>query len=110
MITGITVTLVNLVENGTDPLGNPIYNEVETEVENVLVAPSSTDDVTTSVSLYGRQARYTMAIPKGDNHTWENQKVRFFGETWRVFGMALTGIEANIPLSWNTKYYLERYE
>ena len=110
MITGITVTLVNQTQTGTDPFGNPVFTETETPVDNVLVAPASTDDVTTSVSLYGRMARYTMAIPKGDTHEWENQKVSFFGSTWRVFGLPMTGIEANIPLSWNTKYYLERYE
>lgn len=110
LIVGITVTLVNTVITGTDPLGNPVYREESTDVENCLVAPASTDDITTSVNLYGKQARYILAVPKGDAHTWENQEVRFFGVSWRVFGFPLTGIEANIPGPWNTKYYLERYE
>lgn len=109
MIKGITVTLVTLEQTGTDPFGAPVYGEVETDVENVLVAPSTTDDITRTEQLYGKKAVYTMAIPKGDTHTWQDQKVRFFGETWRVFGFPETGIEANVPLDWNTKWQVERY-
>ena len=29
---------------------------------------------------------------------------------WRVFGMELEGIEQLIPLDWNKKVYVERYE
>lgn len=109
MIVGIPVTLVNKIYNGLDPLGNPRYRYSSETVENVLVAPASTDDITTSVNLYGKQARYIMAVPKGDQHNWVDQQVRFFGVTWQVFGLPMTGIEANVPGPWNTKYYLERY-
>lgn len=109
MIQGITVTLINEVETGVDAFNVPIYEEVETEVANVLVAPSTTDEVANSLNLYGKMAVYTIALPKGDTNYWQNQKVRFFGETWRVFGYPQTGIEANIPLSWNTKWMVERY-
>lgn len=110
MIVGIPVTLVNQIYNGTDPLGNPRYRYNRTTVENCLVAPASTDDITTSVNLYGKQARYILAVPKGDQNNWIDQQVIFFGVTWRVFGFPMTGIDENIPGPWNTKYYLERYE
>ena len=106
---GITVTLINEVEIGEDRLGNPVYEDVETEVENVLVAPASVDDITSSIQLHGKQAVYTIAIPKGDAHVWQDQRVRFFNETWRVFGFPQTGIDALIPLDWNTKWKVVRY-
>lgn len=110
MIHGITVTLINQVQNGVDAFNAPIYTETETDVDNVLVAPSSTDDVTESLNLWGKKAVYTLGLPKGDNHVWKDQKVRFFGETWRVIGLPKQGIEANVPTQWHIKWMVERYE
>lgn len=107
---GITITLVDTVENGVDPFGAPIVSKVEIPVENVLVAPSSTDDVTNQLSLTGKMISYTLAIPKGDTHDWENKVVIFFGKRWRTVGIPLEGIESLIPLSWNRKVMVERYE
>lgn len=109
-IKGITVTLINNKEVGRDPFDNPIYEDVEISVDNVLVSPTSSDDVINTKDLTGRTAVYTLAIPKGDTNTWENQEVRFFGERWRVFGIPLQGIEELIPLDWNKKVMVERYE
>ena len=109
-IKGITVTLIARQETGKDPFDNPIYTDVEIPVENVLVSPTSSDDVVNTLSLTGRKAVYTLAIPKGDTHTWENQEVRFFDKRWRVFGIPLEGIEELIPLDWNRKVMVERYE
>lgn len=108
-IKGITVTLINRKEVGRDPIGEPIYEEVPIEVENVLVSPTSSDDIVNNFELYGKKAVYTLAIPKGDTNNWTDAKVKFFGETWRTFGIPLEGIEAMIPLSWNKKVQVERY-
>ena len=107
---GITITLINKVQTGTDPFDNPIYEDVEIEVDNVLVSPTSTDDIVNTMNLTGRKAVYTLAIPKGDTNDWENKEVRFFGERWRVIGMPLQGIDELIPLDWNKKVMVERYE
>jgi hypothetical protein len=107
---GITVTLINKVQTGTDPFDNPIYEDVEIEVDNVLVSPTSTDDVVNTMDLTGRKAVYTLAIPKGDTNDWENKEVRFLGERWRVIGMPLQGIDELIPLDWNKKVMVEHYE
>lgn len=109
-IKGITVTLINKKEIGRDPFDNPIIEDVEIDVDNVLVSPTSSDDIANTKDLTGRTAVYTLAIPKGDTNTWENQEVRFFGERWRVFGIPLQGIEELIPLDWNKKVMVERYE
>lgn len=108
-IHGIRVTLINEVIAGYDSLGNAIYTETETPVDNVLIAPTGTQEVIDNLSLYGKKSVYQIAIPKGDTHTWVDQKVRFFGQTWRVFGDVVEGIEDMIPLGWNAKYNVERY-
>ena len=107
---GITVVLVNKQKVGEDPFGGAIYEDIEIPVENVLVTPTLSDDVINHLNLTGRKAVYTLAIPKGDTNTWENQEVRFFGESWRVFGIPVQGIDHLIPLDWNKKVTVERYE
>ena len=108
-IKGITVTLINKRETGKDPFGSPIYEDVEALVDNVLVSPTSSDDIVNQLNLTGKKAVYTLAIPKGDAHKWEDQEVRFFGKRWRVFGFVTQGIEELIPLDWNKKVMVERY-
>ena len=107
---GITVTLYEVTQTGTDDFGEPVYTETPTDVENVLVSPSTSQEILDTVNLYGRKAVYTLGIPKGDSHDWENRRVDFFGERWRVFGVPTKGIEELIPLDWNTKVTVERYE
>lgn len=109
-IKGMTVTLVDTVEVGRDHFNKPIYEEQPIKVENVLVAPTSSDDVVNEQSLSGRTAVYTLAIPKGDTHDWENKEVLFFGKRWRTFGIPLEGMDHLIPLDWNKKVMVERYE
>lgn len=110
MLKGITVTLVNKSQTDTDHFGTPIYTDVEKQVDNVLVAPASADDIVNHMTLTGRKAVYTLGIPKGDTNNWENAEVIFFGQRWRTFGIPTMGIEAMIPLDWNMKVMVERYE
>lgn len=106
---GITVTLIEKVESGKDPFGAPIFTESEVGVSNILVSPTSTDDVINQLSLTGKKVSYTLAIPKGDAHNWINTQVEFFGETWQTVGYPIEGIEELIPLEWNKKVMVERY-
>ena len=109
MIKGITVVLQQRTPIGTDAFNRDTYTETSVNVDNVLVAPSSADDVTTSQELHGKKAVYTLAIPKGDTHDWNDAVVSFFGQQWHTVGFPLEGIEANIPLDWNKKVMVERY-
>ena len=109
MIKGTTVIVKTKVQIGTDGFNRPIYKFIDEEVENVLIAPASSDDVFTSNDLYGKRAVYTLAIPKKDNHNWIDTCVEFFGTTWKTFGFPQEGIEENIPLEWNKKVMVERY-
>ena len=115
-IRGITVKLYEkkqkIADDGqliVDGFGKPIYDEVPTEVKNVLVTPSSSDDLVTNTDLTGKKAVYTLAIPKGDTHDWENKKVEFFGEKFQTFDIPIKGIDELIPLDWNMKVKVERY-
>lgn len=110
LIKGIKIILFNKIKTGENPFGEDIYKEVEIEVDNVLISPIQTEDVINQLDLTGRKAVYTLAIPKGDKNTWENQTVKFFGEKWKVIGKPLQGIEELIPLDWNKKVMVERYE
>ena len=109
---GITVTLYERTQTGTDEFNRPIYEEAPAEVHNVLVAPADTggQEVLDALNLTGRKAVYTLAIPKGDNHHWEGNRVEFFGESWHVIGIPTEGIEDLIPLQWNRKVQVERVE
>lgn len=107
---GITVTLYAKTQTGTDGFGDPVYTETEISVDDVLVYPSTSTEILEMVNLYGKKAVYTLAIPKGDANDWEDRRVSFFGEDWRTFGIPTEGIEDNIPLRWNKKVTVERYE
>lgn len=109
-IHGIQITLIDKQVVSVDPFGTPVVKDVEILVDNVLVSPTSTDDVTNQLSLTGKKAVYTLAIPKGDLHDWGNKEVIFFGQKWRTVGFATEGIESMIPLEWNKKVMVERYE
>ncbi len=102
-IKGITVVLIDRCETGVDPFGQPVFEEKEEPVENVLIKPNSTEDMQYQMNLTGEKAVYTMAIPKGDTHDWEDKTVKFFGRTWKTIGIPLEGIDAMIPLEWNRK-------
>lgn len=109
-IKGITVTLVTKKEIGMDSFGQPILKDIEVNVENVLVSPTSTDDIINQLELHGKKAIYTLAIPKNDKNNWEDVEVIFFNKRWRTFGFSIEGIEEMIPLDWNKKVMVERYE
>lgn len=109
MITGRTVVLLEKQQTGVDAFNRPTYAEVPVEVENVLIAPLSDQEVLDTLNLTGRKAVYQLGIPKGDAHNWENQRVQFFGETWQVIGIPTEGQSELIPLFWNKKVKVERY-
>ena len=110
MIHGIPVTLYTVQQTGSDDFGAPIYKETAVTVDNVLVAPASNTEILETTNLYGKKAVYTLGIPKGDTHVWEGRKVSFFGQDFRVFGIPTQGIDDLIPLEWNKKVTVERYE
>lgn len=110
VIKGIQVILINKIESGVDPFGVPIYEDKEIIVDNVLVTPTSTDEIVNQLELSGKRAVYTLAIPKNDTNNWDNSEVKFFGKTWRTIGAPKQGIDHLIPLDWNKKVEVELIE
>lgn len=108
---GIAVTLYERTQTGTDALNHPTYTETPVIVDNVLVAPLADTEILEMFNLTGRRAEYQLGIPKGDTHDWTaGNKVSFYGLDWRIIGMPTKGIDHLIPLSWNDKVKVERYE
>ena len=109
-IKGMPVTLFERTQTGVDGFNRPIYSETPVVVENVLVGEPSTEDITNDLQVYGKRLAYVLAIPNGDAHNWADVHVEFWGERFRTYGAPTQGIEDNIPLDWNKKVKVERYE
>jgi hypothetical protein len=100
---GSDVILYEKAKVGTDPVGNPIWSETPVIVPNVLITPSSDTEITDSLNLHGKKAVYTLSVPKGDIHNWEDSKVDLFGERFQTIGKGLQFIDKLVPLDWNLK-------
>lgn len=109
MISGITVTLYDRVLTGTDAFNRPVYTEEDIDVDNVLVYPATSEDVISEQNLSGKHLEYYLCVPKGDENTWTDRNVSFFGETWHVYSFPEAWIDANNPSVWNQRYKCERY-
>ena len=109
MIHGIQILLYEKQKTDVDAFNAPVYTETHVEVQNVLIGEPSTEDVVNEMQLYGKRLAYTLGIPKGDTHDWEDVTVEFFGQKFRTYGGVTQGIEDLIPLAWNKKVKVERY-
>lgn len=100
---GETVIVVRSVEVGRDPANNPITEESESAVEDVLVAPGPLADAHESNRPKGVEVRYTLHFPKtydGGDLTGASIKVR--GEDpLAVVGSPRTYTTENTPTRWN---------
>lgn len=110
MIKGITVILYERTQIGVDELNDPVYSESPVEVKNVLVSQPDSAEIVNSTTLEGKQAEYVLCIPKGDTHSWENSRVTIWSEDFVTFGKVTQHIEENVPLRWNKKVQVARYE
>ena len=109
-MTGVSIVLYNKTETGLDDFNHPIYSETAETIENVLIGEPSTQEIIDTLNLTGRKLAYTLAIPKGDTHIWEDRNVEFFGEVFHTIGSPTQGIDHLIPLAWNKKVKVERIE
>lgn len=110
---GITITLITKSENGVDDFNQPIVEETEVIVKDVLVGEPTSTDIENNLTAYGKKTAYTLAIPKKDSNDWTDGIVILpepFSGRYNVIGRPTAGIEENIPLRWNKKVHLERLE
>ena len=103
---GITVTLITRTAT-KDAFNYPTWTETREEVGNVLVGEPTQSELATSADTKEARLQYTLAIPKGDNHNWQDAIVEFWGKRFRQYGQVVQGIEAMIPLDWNKKITVE---
>lgn len=112
-MTGSTVALEVKIQTGTDGFGMPVYETTTENVSDVLVGEPSTEDITNTMTMYGKKIAYTLGIPKGDAHIWEDTFVTLpepFGGRYRTIGYPVTAEQSNIPLRWGKKVHIERIE
>ena len=109
LLHGVPVTLYERTQTGKDAFNAPVYTETPTTVENVLVTPTSADAIISDLQLYGKRSVYELCLSKGDAHTWDDCRVDFFGQSFKVFGPVQEYIESMVPLDWNRKVRVERY-
>lgn len=106
---GTTIYYVKQTEIGLDDFGAPIYGEELEPVDDCLVGQPTSEDISNTMAMYGKQMAFTVGIPKGDAHEWTDAEVEIFGERFKVIGYPETGIQANIPLRWGQNIKVERY-
>lgn len=103
-IHGETVSLQVMTEGEVDAFNIPTWTETWEDVDDVLIGAPTDSEQVSALDLYGERAVYTLGIPKDDEHDWSaGTLVTFFGETWRIFGHGIQGIDDLVPGSWNKK-------
>jgi hypothetical protein len=109
LIKGITVTLFEKIKTGENDFGAAIYKETPVTVENVLVSPVSSGEMTTDEQLDGNLEICELSIPKKNTNAWENSIVEFRDQKWKTFGFVQQYITENVPLDWDKKVRAKRY-
>lgn len=112
---GVTVTLLDRTQTGTDPFGAPVWAETPVQVDNVLIGEPTSDEILSATELYGKRLRCMIAVPKGDGHVWTDRTVAWtdaYGRAHRLrtFGPPIVGVEALVPGPWHMKVRCEELE
>ena len=88
----VTVQLVKNTKTDTDPFGAPVVTEEIIDSPGCLVGQPSSDEITQTMQLYGKQIAYVVGVPKGDDNSWIDTDVIIWGERFRTIGFPQTGI------------------
>lgn len=113
-IKGRTVTLYERIETGeVDEFNAPVYEYVESKIDNVLIEAAANDAIVSEVEINGKHLAYVLHIPKGDTHNWKDAKV-VLPDPWNVavktYGDCMLYDADLTPLDWNKKVKAEIYE
>lgn len=106
---GTTVKVLQKTVTGQNAMHEDIVTEKWIDVPDVLVGQPTTDDITSTLQLYGKRIEYVLGIPKGDTNDWVDTEVEIWGEKYKTIGYPMTGESENIPLRWGKNVKVERY-
>lgn len=95
------MTVLRKVEVGKDRFNNPIEEDQQDLVGNVLVAPGELADNIDSVRPNGTYATYTLMFPKTYKGELENCDVMVRGGRYAVIGHPDRFADENCPTEWN---------
>ena len=101
MITGRTVTVVLRVENGRDAFNMPVWDEAAQDVDNVLVAPASTEDLAGLGRPDGDETVIVAHFPKTWSGSLRGAVLVVDGRRFEVVGDPQPYMAANTPGAWN---------
>lgn len=98
---GERVTVIRRVESGRDRFNDPIVDDLEETVDDVLVAPGELADNIDSVRPDGTYATYTLMFPKTYAGQLESCDIMVRGNRYGVIGHPDRFAEDNCPTRWN---------
>lgn len=107
---GQSVILYERTKTGKDEFNRDVYEEKPVIVENVFIGRPEANEVVSEMNLSGRRIVYTLGIPRGDTHDWENVTVEFYGRKWKTFGIPVQGNTKLMPFVWDKNVTVEAYE
>lgn len=108
---GESVTVISRVETGRDPGNAPIYGDVETIVDDVLVAPGPRSDVIESNRPEGVKIAWTLHFPKTFSGSLRGARISVRGQkALSVVGDPQPYTAANTPTRWWMPVELEAVE
>lgn len=79
----------------------------ETTVQNVLVMPGATSDVTDSTRLHGTRVVYSLGFPKSFTSSLRGCRVVVRGREYAVIGDPQPATAGNVPDPWNRTVEVE---
>ena len=87
----------------------PFMRKRPSPCTTLLVGEPSADEITTELQLTGRRLAYTLAIPKGDVHSWADAKVEFSVGLPHL-RRRCAGHREHDPARWNKKVQVVQFE
>lgn len=100
MIKGDSVQVLRFVDVGTDDMGEPVQEWQSETVEDVLFAPSSTENLDVE-RPNGDEVVVTFHFPKTYTSSLRGCRIVYAGETFAVQGDPKGYMIDNCPTRWN---------
>ncbi|MDY5151341.1 hypothetical protein R6G85_02415 [Actinotignum urinale] len=100
---GEQVEIITYAQVGEDDFKTPIYVEKSIVVENVLVAPAYTGDLTGGQRIEGDKTRLELHFPKTFTTNLRGATAKIRGSLYKIIGDPQPYIPANTPTCWGRK-------